>query len=86
MSNPHIHFDPALIDKYNQGYGAGYHRNKKPLQKISVEMEGYSLFMRGYLQGIEDRAEDEEAIASGEFDLLNEEERRYLYGDEVDHV
>lgn len=69
------------MDAYNTGYGDGYHR-RMPVSPSEHE----ALYYRAYITGAEDRLEDEEAIASGTFDLLNKEERRVIYGDEHDRV
>ena len=72
-------FELSFTDKlrnrqWNQGYSDGY--NSRPNNDHS---EAYNI---AYEVGQADRAEDEEAIASGQFDLLDEEERKYVYGNE----
>ena len=67
---------------YNQGYSDGY--NKQTPMPESFPPSG--VYLRAFITGMEDRIEDERALELGEFDLLDEEERKFLYGDEVDHV
>jgi hypothetical protein len=61
---------------WNKGYADGYNKRIKIVSSLT--------YSTAYDIGAADRAEDEEAIASGEFDLLTEEERREIYGDEHD--
>jgi hypothetical protein len=65
--------------RWADGYHAGYHRSV--FDSSRTDDVEYNI---GYSVGIADRVEDEEAIKLGEFDLLTEEERLWIYGDESD--
>lgn len=65
--------------RWNQGYSEGY--NRRPMQLDIPEP-----YLTGYEVGKSDRTEDDEAIESGTFDLLNEEEREGIYGNEKDRI
>lgn len=75
-------FTPAMARRnklWNRGYSDGY--NRLPSQ---VDMS--DVYYNGYEVGKNDRDEDDEAVASGDFDLLSEEERKQIYGDERDRI
>lgn len=78
MATQNFHI-PGEGREWNLGYADGYYGRKPPI----TTGEAYD---HGYMQGTADRAEDEEAIASGEFDLLTKEERELVYGDESDRI
>lgn len=80
MATKNFHI-PGEGREWNEGYSDGYHR--RPHKNPPPADIAYS---SGYAIGVSDRAEDEEAIASGEFDLLTKEERELIYGDESDRV
>lgn len=60
---------------WSQGYSDGYNHN-------FASSDPSDIYQRAHEQGVLDREEDEAAIASGTFDLLNEEERVLVYGHE----
>jgi hypothetical protein len=64
---------------WNEGYSDGYN---KQVPKVDMPDPYYT----GYDVGKDDREEDEEAIASGDFDDLSEAERLHLYGEERDRI
>lgn len=74
MYDKKAHFDPVVTRFWKAGYADGYEK-KGPAH----ENQGY---VAGYTQGLADRKEDEEAIASGTFDLLTPEERLLIFGPE----
>lgn len=61
--------------QWNQGYSLGYNGKSLPVDASDVAQTAY-------LVGIEDRIEDEEAIASGTYDHLSNAEREWLFGTE----
>lgn len=66
-------------EAWNEGYSDGYALRDSQVGKPDPYYTGYDV-------GKDDRAEDDEAIASGTFDLLTEEERREVYGVEDDRI
>ena len=66
-------------ETWNEGYSDGYRGRDKQMGKS----EGYYI---GYAVGKDDRDEDEVAIASGDCDMLNDEERIEIFGNETDRI
>lgn len=64
---------------WNEGYSDGYHGKTAQVGKPDPYYTAYEV-------GKDDREEDSEAIESGDFDLLTEEERKEVYGDERDQI
>jgi hypothetical protein len=64
---------------FNEGYTDGYRMRES---RTGMPEPYYT----GYDAGKSDRDEDNAAVASGDFDLLNEEERKEVYGDESDRI
>ena len=61
---------------FQDGYRAGY--NHQPKADSSEQ------YLAGWGAGFDDRAEDEEALATGDFDGMSESEREWIYGNESD--
>lgn len=64
---------------WNEGYNDGY-------QSRSAQVGKPDPYYTAYEIGKDDREEDAEAIESGEFDLLTDEEREEVYGNERDRI
>lgn len=64
---------------WNDGYSDGYHGREA---QIDMPKEYYTAFEVGQ----SDREEDNSALESGDLDLLDDEERKEIYGDESDRV
>lgn len=65
--------------QWNKGYRRGY-------QRLAHETDQSEIYYIAYEVGRSDRAEDDEAMESGTFDLLNEDEREEIYGNEKDRI
>ena len=73
---------PEQIERnrdYNEGYRIGY-RNLS----FNPDLTRNDSFMAGFRAGISDLVEDEEALASGDFDHMSDSEREAIYGAETD--
>ena len=71
-----VHTIPThLMIDYNEGYHQGYMRQPP-------KHSGSDAYYRAYITGCEDRLEDNGAILLGEFDLLDADELKMLYGEE----
>lgn len=64
---------------YNAGYADGYAGEIAEVGRADAYYTGYDV-------GVADKAEDNEAIASGDYDPMEADEMREIYGDESDQV
>lgn len=69
------------VEEFNRGYSDGYQKKGQATQSGDS-----SIYDRGFTVGRDDRALDEQDLATGTFDLLTKEEREYLYGNESDRI
>lgn len=75
-----INFPPEKA-KHNRIWNAGYRDGYK---SRPAQLDMPDPYLEAYQIGKDDAEEDQEALESGDFDILTEEERREIYGYESD--